>query len=614
MLDANTTLTSSGAGAITFAGNVDGPFALAVDTAGNTTFFGNVGTGAPLMQLTTDQPGLTRVAGTVLTTGDLTINDPLFLLGNATLIDAGAKGTGNGITLAAPSSLSPGTFSVNAGTPLTLTTETNLNVSPFTHSSNVTYNPETLTGLSITVTSAINTVNVANVGVPVTVGVATDSSFQNVTVTGTPTSSSSTANGNLTVVSSTPSTTVDLSSSTTPVSVTVAPTNSAVTIVGNPVDNTFSMTGTQQGDVTFTGGTGLNVFVPSPTGGFNVTLVDPPGGTNTIDLTSAEVPFLSKTDGTVQDLGVSLDLTQNNGQKQLVYQPGVSDPDIGTFIDPSFLTTGSEASLSLVGSFPTVIVGSGSQLIAAPSGYNPVSGAPVLGTNVVLMGTNNTVYGAPGATITASSNDNTIIQNFNETQTNAYVGSVLANPSSLASLLTANPSGFGSLLATNPSAFGNLLSSNPSAFGSFLRSNPSGFGSLLATNPSAWAACWFQPVGVRRASWPRTRRGSAACSRSNPSALRQHPGVQSVGVRQPAAIESVGLASLLSSNPSGFGSLLATNPSAFGSLLSTGRVAIRDPSTNASLLASNPVGLRQPAGEQSVGLRQSAGLEPVGVR
>ncbi len=634
VLGANATLTSSGAGAITFAGNVDGPFNLDVNTAGTTTFDGNVGTGAPLMQLTTDQPGQTDLAGTVQTTGNLTINDPLVLLGNVTLIDAGA--TGAGITLSNPALLSPGTFSVNAGTPLTLTTETNLNVSPFTHSSNVTYNPETLTGLTLTVTSAISTVNVANVGVPVTVGVATDSDFQNVTVTGTPTTPSGVSNGNLTVVSSTPSTTVDLAATTTPVSVTVAPTNSAVTIVGNPVDNTFSMTGTQEGDVTFTGGTGLNVFVPSPTGGFNVTLVDPPGGTNTIDLTNAEVPFLPKTvqtsgtltdnssvvtdvstaglfvgdlvsgtgvpDSTtiasipsagtitltnnaalststatetltftssqVQELGVSLDLTQNDGQKQLVYQPGVTDPDIGTFIDPSFLTTGSEASLSLVGSFPNVILGSGSQLIAAPSGYNPVSGAPVLGTNVVLMGTNNTVYGAPGATITASSNDNTIIQNFNETQTNAYVGSVLANPASLASLLTTNPSGFGSLLATNPSAFGNLLAANPSAFGSLLSSNPSGFGSILATNPSALGSIL-------------TSNASAFGSllTTNPSAFG------SILTTNPS-----GFASLLQSNATGFGNLLATDATVFGSVLSNGMtISLSNiPSANASLLTSNP--------------------------
>ncbi len=302
-----------------------------------------------------------------------------------------------------------------------------------------------------------------------------------------------------------------------------------------------------------------------------ITLVDQ-GGTNILDLSGASLslPVTNGKTGATINVGVTLDLTQNTGGKQLLFQPQLHDPDIGTFIDPSLLTSTSESSLSLMGNFQTVMVGSGSRIIAAPSGYNAVTGAPVLGTNVVLMGTDNTVYGAPGATITAASNNNTVIQNFNETQTTAYVGSILtADPASLGNLLTSNPSGFGNLLATNPSAFGNLLASNPSAFGSLLGSNPSGFGSILATNPSALGSIL-------------TSNASAFGSllTTNPSAFG------SILTTDPS-----GFASLLQSNASGFGSLLATNPTAFGSVLLSNGMVINlsmDAAANASLLTSYP--------------------------
>lgn len=90
-LGASSTLTSTGAGGIQFAGTVNGGFGLAVNTAGTTTFSAAVGGGTALASVTTDAPGATAVnGGAVTTTGAQTYNDPATLAANTTLISTGA--------------------------------------------------------------------------------------------------------------------------------------------------------------------------------------------------------------------------------------------------------------------------------------------------------------------------------------------------------------------------------------------------------------------------------------------------------------------------------------------------------------------------------------------
>ncbi len=69
-----TTLTSTGAGAITFGNTVNGASALTVNTAGATTFGGAVSGTTPLASLTTDAGGTVSLLG-VTTTGAQTYND-----------------------------------------------------------------------------------------------------------------------------------------------------------------------------------------------------------------------------------------------------------------------------------------------------------------------------------------------------------------------------------------------------------------------------------------------------------------------------------------------------------------------------------------------------------
>ncbi len=176
-LGADTTLTSTGAGNITFSSTVNGAFNLAVNTSGNTTFSGAVTT----TSVTTDAGGTTLInGGAVATTAAQTYNDAVVLGANTTLtattvtfngtVDAAAAGaqslaiTGNAIfgdaagdfvgNTAALSSLSvSGTTALNAGNASTTVTTTG----DQTYTGAVTLGANTtLAGNDITFSSTIN--------------------------------------------------------------------------------------------------------------------------------------------------------------------------------------------------------------------------------------------------------------------------------------------------------------------------------------------------------------------------------------------------------------------------------------------------------------------------
>jgi filamentous hemagglutinin family protein len=152
-LGADTTLDSSGAGAITLAQTVDGARALIVNTAGLTTLGGAVGGGTALTELTTDAAGTVRIdGGSVRTTGAQTYNDTAVLGASATLtagtdvtfaqtLDALAAGTqgltvnaagttrfagavGGTAALLALGTDAPGTTRIDGGLVRTATTQT----------------------------------------------------------------------------------------------------------------------------------------------------------------------------------------------------------------------------------------------------------------------------------------------------------------------------------------------------------------------------------------------------------------------------------------------------------------------------------------------------------
>ena len=150
------------------------------------------------------------------------------------------------------------------------------------------------------------------------------------------------------------------------------------------------------------GGSGSNTGFSSNQGGTTngptslITLIDD-GGYNTINLTQTPI-------------GAWLNLNENNGQSQPIYNPALSNPNIEeqgqieNFSAAEF-TALQNSTVSLQGSFQEVIGGSNDILYsAAPS--SPTQA----GSFIVLNGGDNVVYGAPGSNVVSFSGTNQVIQ------------------------------------------------------------------------------------------------------------------------------------------------------------------------------------------------------------
>ena len=260
----------------------------------------------------------------------------------------------------------------------------------------------------------------------------------------------------LNAVASSTATTIDLSQADVPVNFTINPANvsanTTLDLIGGKDVNTFTNYTTISGQdtpvdapVQMVGGPvgSTNTFnlIPANT----LTLVDK-GGDNTLDLSNAVIPVVNGVDdtgsatvtskGVVRYIGVTVIMTDTAGEPQFVYQGQLADPDIGSLVDPSLLTSSNLASVSLQGVFENVILGSGATLFAAPSSFSPTTGAGTAGTHVTLVGVDNTVYGAADATITGNQGNNTVIQNFDETQANAYLAAAAQSTYNSSSFFT----------------------------------------------------------------------------------------------------------------------------------------------------------------------------------
>ena len=94
-LGANTVLTSTGSGAITFNQRLNGTYTLELNTDGDTTFNGTVGDTNELASLTTDANGTTFInGGSIATEGGQLFNDAV-LLGANTVLSSSASGSIN---------------------------------------------------------------------------------------------------------------------------------------------------------------------------------------------------------------------------------------------------------------------------------------------------------------------------------------------------------------------------------------------------------------------------------------------------------------------------------------------------------------------------------------
>jgi len=95
---------ATGAGALTFAGTVDGAHALSADSSGLTTFGAAVGNTTPLVALVTDAGGTTRISG-----GSITTAAPVVVVGGeVTALVASGQFYNDAVTLGADATLTAG--------------------------------------------------------------------------------------------------------------------------------------------------------------------------------------------------------------------------------------------------------------------------------------------------------------------------------------------------------------------------------------------------------------------------------------------------------------------------------------------------------------------------
>ncbi len=276
--------------------------------------------------------------------------------------------------------------------------------------------------------------------------------------------------------------TIDLSQVTAPVTVvyTSNPNSTPaapVIVVGGQNSNTFVKAIDQTGSVEFVGGAAgsTNVFQVAPSGG-TVTLMDG-GGSNSVDITTATQTIVEKDNTTTTYMGITLNLGLTDGQTQFIYQ---GPSNIGTF-SGSLSPADMNAAIALHGSFKQFVAGSGDTLYAASATASGQSGS-----NIVLTGTDNTVYGALGASVQSFMGGNNVIQNFSAADggaVNTMVGAVASSVQNYLADPTDNQAAFSQLI---PNYLQGFFDNNPANGQGFLQSlstaNGQGFFSFGSTN------------------------------------------------------------------------------------------------------------------------------------
>ncbi len=186
LLTADTVLSSTGSGNITFNAAIDGAQALTVNTGGTTSFLGAVGTTTALTRLTTDAPGTTVLGGGryILSGSTLTLNDAVTLTADTTITDAGAVTFGStvngafGLTIGAGGNVTFG-GAVGGITPLTFLSVTSdgtifANAAITTANGDVTFEADAMTiGAAVNAGTGIVTLRPRTGARPIILGTET---------------------------------------------------------------------------------------------------------------------------------------------------------------------------------------------------------------------------------------------------------------------------------------------------------------------------------------------------------------------------------------------------------------------------------------------------------
>jgi hypothetical protein len=473
----------AGAGNVTFASTINGPFALTVASGGTTTFGGTVGGTTPLTRVTTDTAGRTVIGASMSTAGGLTFNDAVMLSADVTLIDAGPGSKGitfnstiDGAQALTVKSNAPKVFqaSIGSNVPLTSLTTAVANAGQ----------PAVPTQINAPV---VNTTGDQSYTDAVTLGTATAFNAGGSTTFGGAVSGASGSPITISVTGGVNTSAINLAGATVNTHLQLNNSGNStqtqnVTVTLGHGTNTFSVTppsgagqGGQGGGGSFTGGS-----TPPPAGvASHVNLIDN-GGNNVIDLTQAP-------------LGIALDLGLNDGtHPQSIYQPALSNPNLEEQGAIAGFTQGAvtslqQSTLNLQGNFQEVIGSSNNLLFAAPPPSAPSSNLAAFspGSLVVLTGSNNVVYGAPGSTVLSFSGGNQVVGNttaVNESQLSAYLGSANTsaqaylgmNTAGQAAYVVQNATGLAQYLATNGAGQAAFLNGNNTAIAQFITASLSG--------------------------------------------------------------------------------------------------------------------------------------------
>lgn len=645
---------NAGAGSITFGSTVNGAFSLYANSAGVTSFGGAVGTTTPLVRVVTDQAGRTDIGASMSTTGDLTFNDPVYLLADVILTDAGAASTGirfnstvdsNGPTTPQAAfaltviSNSPKVFNGPVGSLFPLSALVTKPYNPALPSA-----PTQINGGSVTTTGDQNyyenvvlgsstTLNAG--GATAVTGTVTGAPGADVTLTivgGSNTSAVEYQNCLVNLV-------VELQTGTSPVvklgqakNEVSTPVGTSATIFGggSSSTNTFKLTttnGTSGGAPN--GGTAFSGGPTNPPSGdaTNLTLVSG-GGDNTIDLTQTP-------------LGVALDLRNTNGHPQPLYNQALTNPNteeqglIAGF-SGTFFSSLQNSSLSLVGAFQTVVAGSNNLLFAAPSPSNAGGDSPPQpGSLIVLTGENNVVQGAQGSTILAFSNNNQVVQNTtasDQSQINAFLASNVGGLQAYLSSSTAaqqayvvkNAAGLSAYLLKSPTGSQAFLQQSKAALSAYILSNPTAQQAYLQKNATSLAAYLVRNSAALSQYLSGNAAGFAAYLASNPAAQQAYLIQNGAAIAQylvgNAASQqayvlsnTAGLAAFLVKNPAAVSAFIASNPSYTGGVAGLQSYLIANPSALQQFVTSSSTGLAaylssNPASMQAFLAQNGAGI------
>ncbi|MFO0952510.1 MAG: choice-of-anchor Q domain-containing protein [Isosphaeraceae bacterium] len=388
--------------------------------------------------------------------------------------------------------------------------------------------------------------------------------------------------------------------------------------------------------------------------------LNPAGTDNTfVALNTQPVSLATTSGGKVTSTSFVVNLNTPNQVQTPERLP--ANTDVASLLDPTLLVSGSYATLVLGGRFDKAVAGNGVTLYAAPS--VATVGTVVPGSQILLVGTGNKVYGAAGAVVQAYSGGNTVIQSSDPgitTVVNAYAATtgpqsqaylnglpvaqqafLQSNAAGFAQFLAGDPAALSAFLRRNPTAVAQYLSLNSTAQQAFLAGNSAAVAQYLATDSAAQsaflarnsAAVTAYIAGVpdaQQAFLRRNRAGVAAYIAGNTTALSAYLDADSGGIGAYIASNSTALAAYLRSDPSAPGggaelqAYLRRNPTRLRAFL-TG-----DPTTFQTYLAGSrarsvipdreprrAVGLS--AGQRDRGLpvhrqerRRPAGVPPAG--